>query len=277
MSGEVEDHARPGFDFYGPQYARFGTPLAIEMRRAVYGEDIGQQGWRTAAEQSEIADLIRNGPQARVLDVACGSGGPGLALVQRTGCRLIGLDVEPDGIAYASAQASARGLSSRATFTVCDCSAPLPFEDAAFDAVLCIDAISHLNDRARTVSEWARVLARGGRMIFTDVFVLTGPVAKSEIEIRASVGFHLFVPPGINERFIEAAGLTLMRCEDRTAAVATIASRWHEVRSHHASALMDEEGRDWFEQRQRFLSTTAALAASRRLSCFLYVAEKRMA
>ena len=57
MSGEVEDHAGPGFDFYGPQYARFGTPLAIEMRRAVYGEDIGQQGWRTAAEQSEIADL----------------------------------------------------------------------------------------------------------------------------------------------------------------------------------------------------------------------------
>jgi SAM-dependent methyltransferase len=277
LSGEVEDHARPGFDFYGPQYARFGTPLAIEMRRAVYGEDIGQQGWRTAAEQSEIADLIRNGPQARVLDVACGSGGPGLALVQRTACRLIGLDVEPDGIAYASAQASARGLASRATFTVCDCSAPLPFEDAAFDAVLCIDAISHLNDRARTLSEWARVLARGGRMIFTDVFVLTGPVAKSEIEIRASVGFHLFVPPGINERFIEAAGLTLMRCEDRTAAVADIASRWHAVRSDHASALIGEEGRDWFERRQRFLAIAAELAASRRLSRFLYVAEKRMA
>lgn len=277
MSGEVEDHARPGFDFYGPQYARFGTPLAIEMRRAVYGEDIGQQGWRTAAEQSEIADLIRNGPQARVLDVACGSGGPGLALVQRTGCRLIGLDVEPDGIAYASAQASARGLENRATFTVCDCSAPLPFGDAAFDAVLCIDAISHLNDRARTLSEWARVLARGGRMIFTDVFVLTGPVAKSEIEIRASVGFHLFVPPGINERFIEAAGLTLMRCEDRTAAVADIASRWHAVRSDHASALIGEEGRDWFERRQRFLAIAAELAASRRLSRFLYVAEKRMA
>jgi SAM-dependent methyltransferase len=277
MSGEVEDHARPGFDFYGPQYARFGTPLATEIRRAVYGDDIGQQGWRTAAEQGEIADLIRNGPQARVLDVACGSGGPGLALVQRTGCRLIGLDIEPDGIAYASAQAAARGLASRATFTVCDCNAPLPFEGDFFDAVLCIDAISHLNDRPRTVSEWARVVARGGRVIFTDVFVLTGPVAKSEIEIRASVGFHLFVPPGINERFIAAAGLTLMRCEDRTAAVAHIASRWHAVRSDHASALIGEEGLDWFERRQRFLAIAAELAESRRLSRFLYVAEKRMA
>ena len=114
-------------------------------------------------------------------------------------------------------------------------------------------------------------------MIFTDVFVLTGPVAKSEIEIRASVGFHLFVPPGVNERFIAAAGLTLMRCEDRTAAVAEIASRWHAVRSDHASALIEEEGPGWFERRQRFLAIAAELAASRRLSRFLYVAEKRVA
>lgn len=277
MSGEGEDHPGRSFNFYGPQYARFGTPLAIEMRRAVYGDDIGQQGWRTAAEQDEIADLIRSAPEARVLDVACGAGGPGLALVDRTGCRLTGLDIEADGIAYARAAAASRGLTRLASFDVCDCSGSLPFEDGAFDTVLCIDAISHLTDRAQTLSEWARVVARGGQVIFTDVFVVTGPIAKSEIEIRASVGFHLFVPPGINERFIEAAGLTLVRCEDRTAAVATIASRWHEVRSHHASALMDEEGRDWFEQRQRFLSTTAALAASRRLSRFLYVAERRTA
>jgi SAM-dependent methyltransferase len=277
MSGRGEDQAGRSFNFYGPQYSRFGSPLAIEMRRAVYGVDIGQQGWRTAAEQGEIADLIRHGPEARVLDVACGAGGPGLALVHRTGCRLIGLDIEPDGIAYARAEATARGLASLVSFDVCDCSAPLPFEDDAFDAVLCIDAVSHLKDRAQTLSEWARVVARGGQVIFTDVFVLTGPIAKSEIEIRASVGFHLFVPPGINERFIEAAGLTLVRREDRTAAVADIAGRWHAIRSQHASALMDEEGRDWFEQRQRFLSTTAELAASRRLSRFLYLAEKRSA
>jgi hypothetical protein len=87
---------------------------------------------------------------------------------------------------------------------------------------------------------------------------------------------HLLVPPGVNERFIEAAGLTLMRCEDRTAAIAEIASRWHAVRTRRAPALIREEGADWFEQRQRFLSTTAELAARRRLSRFLYVAEKRI-
>jgi SAM-dependent methyltransferase len=245
------------------------------MRREVYGEDMGQQGWRTLAEQDGIADILGRGKALRVLDVACGSGGPALALTQRTGCRLTGLDIEPDGIAFATAEARTRGLADRASFSVFDCSAALPFQKGAFDAVLCIDAISHLKDRAGTLAEWARVLDTKGRLVFTDVFVLTGPISKSEFELRASVGFHLLVPPGVNERSIEGAGLTLVRQEDRTESVAEIAGRWHAARSRRASALIAEEGADWFDQRQRFLSITAELAKSRRLSRFLYVAEKR--
>jgi len=274
MSKKETDDRSGGFNFYGPQYSRFGTHLALELRREVYGEDIGQQGWRTTAEQQQIAELVRPGPDTRVLDVACGSGGPALALVDRTGCQLIGLDIEPEGIAYAGAQASTRGLAGQASFAVCDCSVRLPFEDNAFDLVLCIDAISHLKDRLQTLSDWARIVNRGGHVIFTDSFVLTGPIAKSELDTRASVGFHLVVPPGVNERFIEAAGLTLSYCEDRTAAVAEIASRWHTVRARRAPALIHGEGADWFDQRQQFLAVTADLAASRRLSRFLYVTEK---
>jgi SAM-dependent methyltransferase len=273
----AEHHEKPasgGFNFYGPQYARFGSPLAVEMRREVYGEDIGQQGWRTVAEQNEIADVVYRDDVLRVLDVACGSGGPALALAQRTGCRLIGLDIEPDGIAFANAQARARGLGERASFSVFDCSAPLPFQSGVFDAVLCIDAISHLKDRTGTLAQWSRVLDSKGRLVFTDTFVLTGPISKTEFELRASVGFHLLVPPGANEKAIEAAGLTLVRQEDRTAAVAEIAERWHLARSRRAAALVAEEGADWFDRRQRFLSMTAELAQSRRLSRFLYVAEK---
>jgi SAM-dependent methyltransferase len=276
MADQQTTHASDGFSFYGPQYSRFSTETALELRREVYGEDIGQQGWRTAAEQTEIADLIRRGPDVRVLDIACGSGGPSLALADRIGCRLTGLDVEAAGIAHAQAQAAARGLSNRATFAVFDCGARLPFEDGTFDAVLCIDAISHLSGRLRTLSDWARLLTRGGRLVFTDNFVLTGEIAKSELDLRASVGFHLLVPPGINERSIEAAGLALVRCEDRTAAVAEIAARWHAARLRRADILAHEEGADWFEQRQRVLAITAELAGSRRLSRFLYVADKQV-
>jgi SAM-dependent methyltransferase len=177
------------FDFYGPQYARFDSELAAELRREVYGEDIGQQGWRTAAEQAEIADLLRAGPDSHVLDVACGAGGPSLALVERTGCRLTGLDAEAAGIAHAEALASARALADGATFAVLDCGGRLPFDDGTFDAVLCVDAICHLPDRFATLSEWARVLRPGGRLLFSDPAVVTGAVAKSALDVRAATGF----------------------------------------------------------------------------------------
>jgi SAM-dependent methyltransferase len=271
MPTQNEGRVSGGFNFYGPQYARFGSALAAELRREVYGKDLGQQGWRTVTEQAEIAELLRLTPDNHVLDIACGAGGPSLALVERTGCRLTGLDLEAAAIAYA--QAAACELGDRATFVHLDCGAPLPFADGSFDAVLCIDAISHLPDRFATLSEWARLLRPEGRLVFTDPAVLTGAVAKSELDIRA-IGFFLVVPLGLDEAAIQAAGLTVMCREDRTAAIAEIAARWHAARARRAAELEREEGADWFGQRQRFLTTAAELAESRRLSRFLFVAEK---
>ena len=271
MSGQTPEGA---FDFYGAHYARFTSPLAAAIRREVYGQDLGQTGWRSAAEQAEIAALLRLGPETRLLDIACGSGGPTLDLAERTGCRVVGLDVEPAGIARAQEAAAARGLGSRAEFRAADCGGPLPFPDAAFDAVLCVDAINHLPDRLGVLREWARLLRPGGRLLFTDPVVLTGAVAKAELDVRADLGFYLFVPPGVDEAAIAAAGLTPLLADDRTAAVAEIAGRWHAVRARHAEALEREEGAAWFARRQRFLAVTAELAAGGRLSRFLHLAEK---
>jgi SAM-dependent methyltransferase len=151
----------------------------------------------------------------------------------------------------------------------------LPFEDGAFDAVLCIDAISHLPDRFGTLSEWGRLLRKSGRLVFTDPLILTGAVAKSEIEGRSTLTSNVFfVPPGLDEEAIRAAGLTMLRRQDRTGAVAEIATRWHAARLRRAAVLKREEGEEYFERRQRMLATSAELAGSRRLSRFLYVAEK---
>ena len=53
-----------------------------------------------------------------------------------------------------------------------------------------------------------------------------------------------------------------------------IATRWHAARLRRAAALKREEAEEWFERRQLMLATSAELAASRRLSRFLYLAEK---
>lgn len=261
-------------NFYGPQYARMDSELAAEIRREVFGHDIGQESWRSAAEQAELGDLLKLGSESRALDVACGGGGPSLALAEHTGCRIVGVDIEPEGTAHANALAARRNLADRATFVAWDCNQRLPFDDAAFDAVLCMDSILHLDDRVAVVADWARLLRTGGRLVFTDPLIVTGPLAKGEIDGRAALGPHLlFVPPGFNEGAIRAAGLALIASEDRAAAQAEVASRWHGARLRRQNLLRQDEG-DWFEPRQLMLKTTADLAASGRLSRFLYIAEK---
>lgn len=273
MSGEETKDASASF--YGTHYARIDSELAAEIRREVFGEDIGQESWRSADEQAEITDLLGLTAESRVLDVACGAGGPSLALVERTGCQLTGLDIQPEGIAQANALAAKRGIADRATFAVVDCGGQLPFQDNTFEAVLCIDAIGHLPDRFEVLSEWGRLLRKGGRLVFTDPAVLTGAVAKSEIDDRLALGYNAFlVPPGLNEEAVKAAGLALLRRQDRAGAVAEIASRWHAARLRRAAALKREEGEEWFERRQRMLATSAELARSGRLSRFLYAAER---
>ena len=87
-----------GYEFYGSQYARFGTAVAAEIRREVYGVDIGQQGWRSMDEQRQIIEVLQKYSCKDVLDVACGSGGPSLAIAQQTGCKLTGVDLEQNAV-----------------------------------------------------------------------------------------------------------------------------------------------------------------------------------
>lgn len=268
------DRSQRRSDFYAVKYASFGSEVAAALRREIFGDDIGQEGWSTAAEHAQIADFLGVGPTSHVLDVCCGSGGPSLALIQRTGCRLTGIDREDAAIAYAQAQASSRAIADRATFALVDCDGPLPFEDGGFEAVLCIDAILHLSDRFGTLRKWARLLCDRGRVAFTDIAVITGEISKSELDVRTASGSFLFVPPGLNEGAIKAAGLTLQRVEDRTAAVAEIGARTCSARVRYAAQLKREEGIDGFGKRQELYAMATELAKSRRLSRFLYVAEK---
>ena len=161
MPGEAEVGESPEAVFYGQHYARIDSELAAEIRREVFDEDFGQESWRSAAEQAEIADLLRLTSDSRALDVACGAGGPSLALAERWGCFVTGLDIEPEGIAHANAEGARRGFTARVSFAAVDCAGPLPFADDSFDAILCIDAISHLPDRTRGVVGVAAAPSRG--------------------------------------------------------------------------------------------------------------------
>jgi SAM-dependent methyltransferase len=262
------------YEFYDAQYARFGTELASEIRREAYGADLGQQGWRTLAEHEDIVKLVGPNAGAPVLDIACGSGGPSLAVAARTGCRLTGVDIEPAGVDEARRRALALGLQDRVQFVVADCSSPLPFGNEAYDVVVCIDAVLHLRDRHAVFKDWFRLLRRGGCLLLTDAAVLTGDISKYEIDVRASQGEFVLVPLGFNERALQRAGFRLLVCKDQTSSTAEIAGKLFVARQSRSAKLEAEEGVQWFANRQAFLSMTEVLARTSRLSRFLYIAEK---
>lgn len=260
------EEQRPAVAYYDAQYGTLGADIVVELRAETFGVDLGQSGWITVEEQDLFIGWLGLSPGARLLDIACGSGGPTLRIAQETGCHVCGVDVHERGIAEGTARAGAAGLADRVTFQRADASRPLPFPDGSLDAIICIDAVNHLPDRPAIFRDWARVLKPGGRLVVTDPIVVTGALTNEEIAIRASIGFFLFVPRDLDARLLAEAGFEVQEVADRTANVATIARRWHDARERRAAALREIEGAQTFEGQQRFFDVASRIAAEGRLS-----------
>jgi SAM-dependent methyltransferase len=261
-------------DLYNSAYEHYEEAVLDGVRRDTYGEDIGQTSWLTADEYERLVPHLELVAGEHVLEVASGSGGPALDFARRTGCQVTAIDVNEGGVANASRLASEAGLGERVRFRVVDANAGLPFEENAFDGIVCIDAMNHLTNRLGVLREWRRILKTGRRALFTDPVVVTGPVTKDELEQRSSIGDFLFVPPGVNERLLEQAGLRLVHQEDGTENAVRVSWRWRAAREARREALMRIEGQERFEGLQRFLATVHLLTSERRLSRIVYVAEK---
>jgi SAM-dependent methyltransferase len=171
-----------------------------------------------------------------------------------------------------TASAEREGCPPACRFRLVDAGKRLPFADGSFDAIFCNDAINHLPGRAALFADWHRVLKRGGRLLFTDPIVVTGPVTSDEIRIRSSIGFYLFVPAGCNERLLEQAGFEVHDVRDVTDAEAQVSARWRDARARRREALIAIEGEAGFEGLQRFLDAVCTLSRERRLSRFAYLA-----
>ncbi|HKQ18398.1 MAG TPA: class I SAM-dependent methyltransferase [Candidatus Eisenbacteria bacterium] len=261
-------------DLFENTYKHFTDEVLGAIRKDTFGTDIGQNSWLTVDEYERLLPLLNLSSDSHVLEVASGSGGPSLYLAQTIGCRVTGIDANENGVATASEMAAKEGFAQRVQFSVADANAALPFGEVAFDALLCIDSMNHFPNRLSVLREWCRVLRPGGRALFTDPVVVTGPVTNDELTQRSSVGLFLFVPPGINEEMIAEAGFRLIRQEDVTDNAARVSNRWHQARHIRRDDLLRIEGEERFEGLQRFFETVHQLTREKRLSRIAYVVEK---
>lgn len=104
------------------------------------------------------------GRDARILDLGCGSG-PVTAALRRAGRRVVALDYSLDMLRLASERV---GLGGRdASGLLRGDSERLPFEAAAFDAVVCLGVISYVRDYRSVLREIHRILKPGGRLVLS--------------------------------------------------------------------------------------------------------------
>jgi len=262
-------------DLYDQTYGHFTERVLDVIRKETFGVDIGQNSWVTVDEYERFLPWLALAADHHVLEVASGSGGPALHVARTVGCRVTGIDRNESGVATATRMAAESDVAERVRFRVADANERLPFEDESFDGLLCMDSMNHLPNRFAVLREWRRVLRTGRRALFTDPVVITGPVTNDELALRSAVGVFLFVPPGVNERLIEEAGLGLLRQEDVSDNAAQIAGRWQRSRQAHRDDLLRIEGEERFEGLQRFFEAVHRLTRERRLSRIAYLVEKR--
>ena len=261
-------------NLYDNVYADYASDAEAAVRRETYGEDLGQSSWLTAEEWLGFAEQLAITSETNVLEVGSGSGGPAVYLAAKRGCRVTGVDINEHGIRNAKVLAESNGLSDRVRFETVDANKPLPFANESFDVIVSNDAMCHIANRLDALREWYRLLRPGGRALFTDAMVITGPVSHQELATRSAIGFYIFVPPGANEAMLRDAGFTVSSVQDVTANAEAIAWRWRDARARHRETLVKREGESNFEGLQRFLTCVHDLSMERRLSRYAYFATK---
>ena len=134
---------------------------ATERVRAIWtAGDFGRVARGYVSGAAEFIARLHLTENERVLDVACGTGNLALPAA-RTGAATTGIDIAPNLVAQAVANAAVEGLDVR--FEVGDAE-EMPYADGSFDTVVSMFGVMFAPRPLRASAELLRVTRPGGRI-----------------------------------------------------------------------------------------------------------------
>jgi SAM-dependent methyltransferase len=122
----------------------------------------------------ELLALLRLGPGARVLDIACGKGEVLCRAVERSGARGVGVDLSPYAVADARAKVRERGLEGRIGIEEID-AARFEAPPGSFEVAMCLGASWIWKGYAPTLAALARFTRPGGLVVAGEPFWIREP------------------------------------------------------------------------------------------------------
>jgi SAM-dependent methyltransferase len=173
------------------------------------GEFVGQESFMTATEIRALAVQAGIGTAVTVLDLCCGTAGPGALLTRELGCDYLGVDASASALAIARQRA--RDLPCR--FAIAQVP-PLPA--GSFDVVLLLETMLAFDDKAALVREITAALRPGGRFAFT--LEEGSPLATAERAAMPDADTVSLTPLDDMVASLERAGLVVTWQEDHSRA-----------------------------------------------------------
>jgi len=154
-----------------------------------------------------LVEYSHPAPGMRVIDLACGTGEPGISLAARVGPQgsVTAVDQSSDLLAIAAERARNKKLSN---FTTQQADAHhLPLADRSFDLATCRFGVMFFRDVERALAELRRVLKPGARACFAAWGPMEQPYWQTTMKIvHQHVGGAMLLPGSADPFRFSAAG-----------------------------------------------------------------------
>ncbi len=174
-----------------------------------------QDHYGALAANDALAERARIGKGTRVADFCAGLGGPARYLAHRHGADVTGIELTPARVKGAEVLTRRVRLQDRVRVIEGNVM-QVPLPDASIDAVVSQEALLHVPDKRRALSEAFRILKPGGRIAFTD-WVAHRPLSAADKELmwQGMAVTELYTLPAYAD-LVRDAGFVVASVEDLT-------------------------------------------------------------
>ena len=186
----------------------------------------------------------------RLLDVCSGVGGPARYIAWKSGCHVTGLDLTASRVAGAIELTQAAGMAESVDFVQGN-ALEMPFENHSFTCVIGQEAFAHIPNKKQLISECARVLKRGGRMVFSDIMSHQKLSQENADRLFEGMRFSEIATLQDYTSWLASVGLAMVQTTDLSSEWTRILVDRHEMYRSLETQTVSRLGREHFDRYDR--------------------------
>jgi ubiquinone/menaquinone biosynthesis C-methylase UbiE len=186
----------------------------------------------------------------RLLDVCSGVGGPARYIAWKSGCHVTGLDLTASRVAGAIELTQAAGMAESVDFVQGN-ALEMPFENHSFTCVIGQEAFAHIPNKKQLISECARVLKRGGRMVFSDIMSHQKLSQENTDRLFEGMRFSEIATLQDYKSWLASVGLAMVQTTDLSSEWTRILVDRHAMYRSLETQTVSRLGREHFDRYDR--------------------------